>query len=347
MKKHTLGILFGGRSAEHEVSINSAINVYKALDKKKYEIKVIAIAKKGTFHVLSPNILLLSVPEILVHIEKLSKDSISHSYFDVFDGLDVVFSILHGPYGEDGSMQGILKQLQIPFVGASVLGSAIGMDKDVSKRLLRDAGIPVAKFLTTTSLNELSFIHVKKELGVPLFIKPANLGSSIGISKVNSEKEFEEAMKKAFLYDRKVILEEAIIGREIECSVLGNDVMTASVPGEIISTHVFYDYDAKYIDEKGATLQIPADVSKDIQRKIQQTAVKTCKVLCVEGMARVDFFLTNENTLYVNEINTLPGFTNISMYPKLWEKSDIAYSELLNQLILLAIDRFNEESLLE
>lgn len=343
MKKHRLGILFGGRSAEHEVSINSAVNIYKVLEKKKYNVKVIAIAKKGTFHLLPSQSLKLPIAEIVSLIEQLSKDSLPQNQFHIFEGLNVVLSVLHGPYGEDGSMQGVLKQLNIPFVGASVLGSAIGMDKDVSKRLLRDAGIHVAKFLTTTSRNELSFAHVKKELGIPLFIKPANLGSSIGISKISTEKEFKKAMRKAFLYDRKVILEEAIVGREIECSVLGNDELRASVPGEISSTHDFYDYDAKYKDENGALLEIPAKISKDIQYKIQQTAIKTCKVLCVEGMARVDFFLTKENMLYVNEINTLPGFTNTSMYPKLWEESGLVYSELLDQLIFLAFDRFQEE----
>ena len=263
--------------------------------------------------------------------------------------VDVVFPILHGPFGEDGTVQGLLKLANIPFVGASVLGSAVGMDKDVMKRLLRDAGIPTAKFLSfnRASIGRINFNEVKKQLGFPFFIKPANLGSSVGISKVKDNKQFEDATKEAFKYDNKILIEEYIEGREIECSVLGNDNPIASVPGEVLPQHEFYSYEAKYIDENGAILEIPADLPNHIIREIQDLAIKTFKALCCEGMARVDFFLRDNKEVIVNELNTIPGFTKISMYPRLWEATGIPYSELIDRLIQLALERFEKEKKLE
>jgi D-alanine-D-alanine ligase len=219
------------------------------------------------------------------------------------------------------------------------------MDKDVMKRLLRDGKIPVAKFLVfdRSSADEIDFLHAKQVLGLPLFVKPANLGSSVGISKVTSRNQFAHALKEAFRYDNKILLEEYIQGREIECSVIGNDHPIASLPGEIITRHDFYSYDAKYIDEKGAQLVIPAKLPARVGKKIQEMAIKSFKVLCCEGMARVDFFLTQRQKIIVNEINTIPGFTKISMYPKLWEVSGISYADLIDRLIQLALKRFRRE----
>jgi D-alanine-D-alanine ligase len=219
------------------------------------------------------------------------------------------------------------------------------MDKDVMKRLLRDAKLPVARFLVfeRVSASKIDFAVVKRALGLPLFVKPANLGSSVGISKVRHKKQFAAAIKEAFSYDTKIVIEENIRGREIECSVLGNQTPIASVPGEIITPHDFYSYDAKYVDEKGARLVIPADLPGALAQKIQELAVKAFKVLCCESMARVDFFIRDNRDIIVNEINTIPGFTKISMYPKLWEASGIAYSDLIDRLIQLALEKFRNE----
>jgi len=263
--------------------------------------------------------------------------------------LDVIFPVLHGPFGEDGTVQGLLKLANIAFVGAGVLGSAIGMDKDVMKRHLRDARIPIARFLVMNrySSKEIDFDDARDQLGLPLFVKPANLGSSVGIHKVKDREEFERAVRDALNYDNKILIEECIRGREIECSVLGNEDPIASVPGEILPRHEFYSYEAKYLDENGAALEIPAKLPPATSERIRQLAIKTFSVLCCEGMARVDFFLRNDGEIIVNEINTIPGFTRISMYPKLWEATGISYSELIDKLIELAIERFEREKRLK
>ena len=315
-KKIRVAVLFGGKSAEHEVSIQSAKNVIASLDNKKYEVIKIKIGKEGNWD------------------------------FDTKNA-DVVFPVLHGPFGEDGTVQGLLRFANIRFVGSGVLGSAIGMDKDVAKRLMRDAGLPVAKFLVFRKGENVEYEHIEKILGVPFFLKPANLGSSVGVSKVKRKKDFLPALKEAFQYDTKIIIEEYIEGREIECSVLGNDDPIASVPGEIIAKHEFYDYDAKYIDENGADLKVPADLAADVVEQVQLLAIKVFKILCLEGMARVDFFLAPSGKIFINETNTIPGFTNISMYPKLWKASGISYQELVDRLIELAIEKHNEQQKLK
>ena len=261
----------------------------------------------------------------------------------------MVFPVLHGPFGEDGTVQGLLKLANIAYVGAGVLGSAIGMDKDVMKRLLRDAGIPVARFVAANkySSKPIDFDAARDQLGLPLFVKPANLGSSVGIHKVTDRDEFQRAVRDALNYDDKVLIEECINGREIECSVLGNDNPIASVPGEILPRHEFYSYEAKYLDENGAVLEIPAKLSSETLERIRQLAIRTFTVLCCEGMARIDFFLRNSDEIIVNEINTIPGFTRISMYPKLWEATSISYSELIDRLIQLALERFQREQRLK
>lgn len=330
-KKIRVGIVFGGRSAEHEVSLRSAQSIYTALDKNKYEPVLIGITKQGNW--------LFGQKMIALPGGRGSSATSLVPQDKEISGLDVVFPVLHGPFGEDGTMQGLLKIAGIPFVGADVLGSAIGMDKDVMKRLLRDAGIPIGKFIVARRKGKVSYKELVKKLGTPLFIKPANLGSSVGVHKVRNEKDFNEALKDAFGFDMKVIIEEFIDCREIECSVLGNDDPIASIPGEIIVKDEFYSYNAKYIDENGAMLQIPAKLTKSQVKIIQQMAVDTFKVLECSGMARVDFFMTKKGKILVNEINTIPGFTSISMYPKLWEASGIGYSELISRLIELALEK--------
>ncbi|MEO5635284.1 MAG: D-alanine--D-alanine ligase family protein [Candidatus Paceibacterota bacterium] len=311
-KKLKIGVLFGGKSAEHEVSIMSAKNVISGLDKKKYEISSIKIDKRGKFD------------------------------FSALSKVDVIFPVLHGPFGEDGIMQGVFKEIGKPFVGAGVLGSAVGMDKDVMKRLLRDAKIPIGKFITLKDHEKINFNKIKKELGLPLFIKPANMGSSVGVSKVNNENEFNKAVKDAFKFDTKIIIEETITGREIECAVLGNNFPMASVPGEIIAPGGFYSYDAKYVNDTQTLTQIKMD--SKTKKKVQELAIKAFQVLCCEGMGRVDFFVKKNGQVLVNEINTIPGFTNISMYPKLWEASGLPQSKLLDRLIELAVERFKKEN---
>jgi D-alanine-D-alanine ligase len=232
----------------------------------------------------------------------------------------------------------------VPFVGASVLGAAVGMDKDVMKRLLRDADLPIGKFITLRIEDDVpSFQEVERKLGLPCFLKPANLGSSVGINKAENEEEYLAAVKEAFEFDNKIIIEEFIAGREIECAILGNERPKASVVGEISFNDSFYSYDAKYVDEGGYRIDIPALIEPEMQAKIQEVALKTFKVLECEGFARVDIFLTKDNQILVNEINTIPGFTKISMYPKLWEASGIAYTDLISELIDLAISRFEKE----
>lgn len=367
MKKKRIALVFGGQSAEHDVSIQSAKNVYEALDKEKYEVMPVFITKKGTWHDISaqqltaPTLTITSTSEKSLAVSSTAQSElISNNTHDI----DVVFPLLHGPMGEDGTIQGMLKTLGIPFVGSDVLGSAVGMDKDIMKRLLRDASIPIGKFLTvkravilnpdqtggteTKDLphsqilrnaqndNSITIETIEKEFPYPIFVKPANLGSSVGVSKAHNREELEKAIADAFTHDRKIIIEEFIKGREIECAVLGNDDPKASIAGEIIPTHEFYDYDAKYIDENGAKLQIPADISEETLKQVQDLAIKTFRVLEARGLSRVDFFLTEDGKLYVNEINTMPGFTKISMYPKLWEASGISYSELITRLIQIA-----------
>src|SRR3989344_2892682 len=273
--KIRVGIIFGGRSAEHEVSLQSAKNVIDAIDKKKYEVVPIGINKNGRWFLNSSSGFLLndSNPK-LIKLNKESTKSLALMPGGDNHRLDSVFPILHGPYGEDGTMQGLLKLLDVPFVGAGVLGSALGMDKDVQKRLLNLAGVKTAKFLVFNEGSKVDFKAVVRQLGLPVFIKPANMGSSIGITKANDQKRFKSAVAEAFKYDRKILVEEYINGREIECSVLGNEKPIASVPGVIIvNGHAFYSYEAKYLDENGAMLKIPAKLPKSVIKKIQKIAV--------------------------------------------------------------------------
>ena len=352
-KKLRVAVLFGGKSAEHEISLISARNIVEAMDPDKYEVVAIGIDKRGRWYLDEGARLLRGKVRSTVTVGDAKKaaavlpgDTSTPMVRPGGPGLgaiDVVFPILHGPFGEDGTVQGLLKLANVPFVGAGVLGSAVGMDKDVMKRLLRDAKIPTPNFLAFGHSDKISFAKVRKTLGLPLFIKPANLGSSVGISKVAKPAQFGAAVKEAFRYDNKIIIEECIRGREIECSVLGNETPIASLPGEIIVRHDFYSYNAKYCDEKGARLEIPAQLPPAVVKNLRATALRTYKALCCEGMARVDFFVQSDGRVLVNEINTIPGFTSISMYPKMWAASGITYSRLIDRLIRLALQRHRSE----
>ncbi len=360
-EKIRVGILFGGKSAEHEISLQSAKNVIDAIDREKFEVTLIGIDKSGRWYLNDASQFLLHADdpkqikmqhlqeEIALVAGRETQQLVRLSNTETPDALDVVFPILHGPMGEDGTIQGLLKSANVPFVGAGVLGSAVGMDKDVMKRLLRDAGLPIGKFHTVNVLQkgDIIFSEMVKKLGCPVFIKPANMGSSVGVHRAENESEFKAGLADAFRYDNKVIIEEFIDGREIECAVLGNENPAASLPGEIIPHHQFYSYEAKYLDETGAGLQIPAELPQPLVRKIQQKAIATFQTLNCEGLARVDFFLQKDDKIVVNEINTMPGFTRISMYPKLWGASGLTYAALIEKLIALAIERFEREKRLQ
>ncbi len=361
--KIRVGVLFGGKSAEHEVSQASAKNVVEAIDKRKYEVVLIGIDREGQWHLSAPSRLsveaagselpALTVGDadpgvLLVPQNTGGAHLVRSSDHQRLQAVDVVFPVLHGPFGEDGTVQGMLKLADIPFVGAGVLGSAVAMDKDVMKRLLREAGIPTPDFVTfSRSCAEIDFDAVVKRLGLPVYVKPANMGSSVGVSRVDGRENFADALEFAFQYDHKILIEANAGGREIECSVLGNDDPIASVPGEIIPHHEFYTYEAKYIDENGAGLAIPADLPESAVHEVQALAIRAYKVLCCEGMARVDCFLLGDDEVLINEINTIPGFTRISMYPKLWEASGISYTELVDRLIQLAFERHGREQRLK
>jgi D-alanine-D-alanine ligase len=357
MSKTRVGILYGGRSGEHEVSLCSAASVAAALDRDKYEVIAIGIARDGKWHVQeSPEIArdkdfgrVLSLRNTGSWLVSASGDRNRLGMFRLEDKrhieVDVVFPVLHGTFGEDGTVQGLLELAMVPYVGADVLGSAVGMDKVITKRLLAEAGIPVVSSLAFTreswERDQASLAEsAVSRLGMPVFVKPACTGSSVGITKVKTREALPAAVVAAFAFDTRVIIEQAIDCREIECSVLGNEDASASVLGEIIPRHEFYSYEAKYIDPDGARLVIPADLDSRLSEAIRSDAVKGYKALACSGMARVDFFLERHSrNFYLNEINTIPGFTSISMYPKLWEATGVSYGELLDRLIQLALDR--------
>jgi len=333
MTRIRVGVFFGGRSTEHDVSVCSARYVIDNLDKNKYEIIPIGVDKKGNFHLME---------FCGQSLEDILRSPVAR-FVDFFDKIDVAFPVLHGSFGEDGAIQGFFRTLDIPFVGPDVMGSSICMDKDVTKRLLKESGIPCARSRTIHRTEKVRYEDLKDLLGEILFVKPANLGSSVGVSKVSSKTEFDEAVKKAFLYDNKVLVEEFIKGQEVECSVLGNEYPMASIPGEIALKEGFYSYEAKYIDKTAAELRIPAHIPEKISDRIRSTATKAFKVLGCEGMARIDFFVKENGDVLLNEVNTIPGFTDISMYPKLWEATGKPYSVLLDDLIFLAIERHKRD----
>jgi D-alanine-D-alanine ligase len=389
MKKLRVGILFGGRSGEHEVSLLSAASVLKAIDKEKYEIVPIGITKEGRWltaehaenllkgkPIHDPRPLRAGDPEttpgaavlaqgesVVVPPEPVHRDgglvpfqsdaSQMRRASDRAINVDVIFPVLHGTFGEDGTIQGLLELAEMAYVGAGVLGSAAGMDKDIMKSLFIAAGIPIVKHVTILrGAWEKDPKKVQKQveskLKYPVFVKPANLGSSVGISKVRDRKELGPAIEEAAKFDRKIVVEQGVGGkkkkaREIECSVLGNDDPVASIPGEIVPSTEFYDYNAKYLDE-GSQLIIPAKLMKPETKKVQELAVRAFKAVDCSGLARVDFLMDPATRkIYLNEINTMPGFTSISMYPKLWAASGLSYADLIDRLIQLGIERHQDK----
>src|SRR5229473_2078128 len=385
MKKLRVGILFGGRSGEHEVSLLSAASVLNAIDKQKYEVVPIGITKEGRWltdthaeqllrgennppqsgrHLragdpqATPGAVLLAkgeavivppVPQARGLVPFESAAVATQKGIDV----DVIFPVLHGTFGEDGTIQGLLELADIPYVGAGVLGSAAGMDKDIMKALFRAAGLPIVKHVTVLRSEWESAPKkvqklVESKLKYPVFVKPANLGSSVGISKARDRKELGPAIEEAAKFDRKIVIEAGVGGktqkaREIECSVLGNDNAEASVPGEIVPSAEFYDYSAKYLDE-GSQLIIPAKLTKSEIKRVRELAVAAFRAVDCSGLARVDFLMDPKSRkIYLNEINTMPGFTSISMYPKLWAATGVTYPELIDRLIQLGLERHAEK----
>jgi len=358
-KRLRVGILFGGRSGEHEVSLNSAASILTALDPAKYEAVPIGITRQGRWLVgsnadrLLPGVLENGKP-VTASVDPTGPKLIPLNSTLVKAGargpeIDVIFPVLHGTFGEDGTVQGLLELAGIPYVGAGVLGSAVGMDKDVMKRLFRDAGLPVVPwlmFLRGEWKQDAARVRraIHNKFRFPLFVKPASLGSSVGISKVHKARELDPALDLAAQYDRKILVETGVDGREIECSVLGNDRPEASVPGEVIPVNEFYDYDAKYVKE-GSELIIPARLTPRQTHQVQELAIRAFQAVDCAGMARVDLLLERKTGgLLINEINTIPGFTSISMYPKLWEASGVSYTRLVDRLIELALERHREKA---
>ncbi len=357
-RRRRVAVLFGGRSAEHEISCISARSVIDALDPERNEVVLIGISKQGRWHLLSgpPSLPAESgrMPEVTdgtgspVELATEGASSELVAADGTREAIDVVFPVLHGPMGEDGAVQGMFELAGVPYVGAGVLGSAVGMDKAVQKVLFAAAGLPVVDW---TVVREPAWEEDPEgvgaraaALGYPIFVKPATLGSSVGISKAHDPSELDAAMAEAFRYARKVVLERAVDGaREIECAVLGNDAAVASVCGEIVPRGEFYDYAAKYLDIDGAELKIPADIPSEVSRRIQRMAVTAFETVECWGMARVDFFMDAAGELWLNEINTIPGFTSISMYPKLWAASGLAYADLIDRLLDLAVQRHTTE----
>lgn len=359
-KKLRVGVIFGGRSGEHEVSLRSAESVINAMDKSRYEVVPIAITKEGRWLVsgdaaaLLPQAVLGSTSQQQVAIigdptlrglTRLNQEERLLSS----EPLDAVFPVLHGTYGEDGTIQGLLEMAGIPYVGCGVLASATGMDKVAMKQLFERAGLTLIEYdwflRSSWEENPVTLMkRISRSLGFPVFVKPANLGSSVGISKATNKRELSDAVEDAARYDRKIVVERAIIGREIEVSILGNEHPMASLPGEIITGHEFYDYEDKYIDTTSRT-EVPAKLPTRIIERIQRDGIRAFQAIDGSGLARVDFFVERgTNRVIINEINTMPGFTSISMYSKLWEASGIPYSDLIDRLIQLALERHRDKS---
>lgn len=344
-KKTNIVLLFGGRSAEHEVSLISATSIYKNLDKKKFEITSIYINKKGDWKIVESPLLPASA---LNKGDFFSFLPWSKNVTPLTIDSDIYFPVLHGPYGEDGTIQGLFEMADVPFVGASVMDSAIGMDKAVTKIILKAKNLPVVKHIILqdqewVKKKEAILSKIKKEFPIPFFVKPACLGSSVGISKVKEYGETSAALEEAFRYDQKILVEEGIKGRELECSVLGNDSPRASLPGEIIPYREFYDYKDKYIEGK-TRFGIPAELTSSQIEEIQHLSLEAYKAVSCSGMARVDFLMEEKTEkIFISELNTIPGFTEISMYPKLWEVSGLPFPQLLEQLIELGLERHKKK----
>ncbi len=371
-KKLRVGVIFGGRSGEHEVSIRSAASVIEAIDRKKYEVVPVAISREGKWLAPAEAFQLLPGTAKSVLPEKLADDEreavailgdSSHSGLVSFDRdggplasqkLDVVFPVLHGPFGEDGTIQGLLEMANIPYVGCGVLASSCGMDKVAMKLLFLQAGLPICKYLWFLRSHwqnnpDRVIANIERKIGLKCFVKPANLGSSVGVSRADSKASLRQAIELAARYDRKIVVEEAVDGREIECAVIGNDEPRASLPGEYVihdNSAGFLDYTEKYTTTGHVEFVVPAPISKVLTTRIQKMAIAAFQSIDAAGLARVDFFLKrNSNELLINELNTMPGLTEVSGYPKMWAASGLSYTEMLNVLIELAVERHREKSL--
>ena len=365
-KKLRIGLIFGGRSGEHEVSLASATSVMANLDREKYEVVPIGITKEGGWLLGTEPARLMAAEQHINHTENtetetttavtLTGDPRMRRLIPLESGeqlqnngaLDVIFPVLHGTYGEDGTLQGLLDMADVPYVGCGVLGSALGMDKEKMKMVFQAVGLPSVDYLVYRR-NEWErspatiMDAIEQRLGYPCFVKPVNLGSSVGINKAHDRAELEHAINVAAEYDRKIIIDRGINCRELECAVLGNDEPLASVVGEVIASNEFYDYHAKYLDNKSQVI-IPADIPQATAEEVRRQAVTAFLALDLSGLARVDFFLEKESgQVYINEVNTMPGFTQISMYPKLWEASGLTYAQLLDRLVELAIERHQDK----
>lgn len=348
----TIALVFGGKSPEHEISVRSAKNILAAVDRNLFQVLPIGIDPNGVWRLTDTDTLGAFVPDKGPALALVP--GVNHNKIIRLDNQtplqdpDAVLLILHGPQGEDGTVQGLLRIMDLPFIGPDVLGSAVCMDKDFAKRLLKEAGLSVAKgyVFGDHQKDALDYETLVAELGSPIFIKPANMGSSVGVHKVKDAAGFEQAITDAFQYDRKIIIEEMIYGREVECAVLGNEAPQASVIGEVITAEE-YSFDAKYVSATAAQTRIPAALQSGQMEALQQTAIKAYQALGCEVLSRVDMFLTDQGDIYVNEINTLPGFTSISMYPQLWEHDGLAYSDLITRLLELAIARHQKRGALK
>lgn len=350
-KKKKVAILYGGRSVEHGVSVNSARNIFEYLDKDKFEALPIGISGGGQWFLTNGITKDIAQGKAL----GLLLDP-SHAGFMILSNgdrfkADIVFPVLHGTDGEDGSIQGLVKAMDIPMVGTGVLGSSMAMNKAVSKRLLKEAGLPVTDFLAFrySDKDSITFAAVSKKLGVPFMVKAASLGSSVGVSKVKNRNDFKKALEEAFRYDDEVIMEEYVSGREIECAILGNYPPEASYPGEIVISkkYEFYTFDAKYVDPDAVRIEVPAKLTKPVAEKIRKASVKAFQALNCEDFSRVDLFLDKKGKIYINEINTIPGFTNSSMYPVMWKERGIGFTELITRLLTLAQERYEKSKRVE
>lgn len=349
--KKKVAILFGGRSVEHGVSVNSARNIFENINQDRFEPLPIGISKTGQWYL---------TPGITKNIEQgkalgLILDAQSPGFSIASSGdrikTDIIFPVLHGTDGEDGSIQGLIKAMDIPMVGTGVLGSSVSMNKIIAKRLMKDAGLPTTDFVSFhyTEKDKIDFKTIKKILGIPFMVKSASLGSSVGVSKVKNEEGFHKAIEDSFRYDDSILIEEFVSGREIECAILGNNPPEASYPGEIVinSQYEFYTFDAKYVDPEAVRIEVPAKLDIKIAEKVREVCVNAYKTLCCEDFARVDLFLTEQGKIYINEINTIPGFTNSSMFPMMWKERGIGFTELISRLLDLAQERYNRGKRIE
>lgn len=349
MTRKRVAILYGGRSVEHAVSINSARNIFEHIDRQKFEPVAVGISTKGAWYLTS------SVSKDIEAGEPVSlRLDASHPGWSTSSGeveIDVLFPVLHGTDGEDGSVQGMLQAMDLPFVGTGVLGSSVSMNKLTAKRLLQHAGLPVAEYLAFHSgqRKEIRFDSIVEKIGLPFMVKATSLGSSVGVSKVKSREDFQTAIDDAFMYGDDLLIEQYIKGREIECAILGNEPPEASLPGEIVisNKYDFYTFDAKYVDGEAVKIEVPARLDKDVAGKIRAVSVKAFEVLHCQDFARVDLFLKNETEVFINEINTIPGFTNSSMYPMMWKERGVSFPELITKLIGLCLDRHEKSKRIE